>query len=336
MLATFQDLKDSGVAARVNLCPDDARFMAAANRAISYLLSHGAWWGTEPRAQFCVTDACFTAPACVASVNGIYNGCRAVDMKGKWYQFLPYAPAPTSNCATLVYQAYDQIPTARDIGAGGIIRSYAGSTLDYGKRLTFLGYDLNKIWVRTLNAGVMQDGETVTLGTPWIDTVTAFGSVTAVQKEVTTERVTVFSHEVGNSVLTPLSTYEYWETRPSYQRYQIPSFCSCSHGADCTSCRSGVIDALVKLEFIPIRRAQDYLLIGNIPALEMALEALKAKDDGDLAKFDTLMFGTAKSTRIGCLPLLQAELRTYTNDRFTANVNLFGTAPLRRKFAGFI
>ena len=341
MLSTFQDLKDSGASHRINLCPDDTRFMAAANRVVMYLLAYGSWWGTVRRAQFCVDQDCFTLPGCVASLDGVYQCCEARAIHNQWYQFVPGSDPVVDGCAPMVYQHIGTLPTSYALCTGGIIRSFAASTLDIGKKLTFYGHDMSNLWVRSLVGGIMQDGETVTLGTPWIDTITCFKDVTAVQKELTSERVAVFHHPPGDSTLSPLATYEYWETRPDYQRYQLLNYstagtATCTDGTAGTSCTRSVIEAMVKLEYQPIRTAKDYLLIGNLAAFELALEALKAKDDGDLVKADMLLFGDGRNKRLGAIPLLQQELRTMTGDRFTGRVNLQRAAPFRRVTAGFI
>jgi hypothetical protein len=341
MLSTFADLKASGIASRINLCPDDPRFLTAANRVVVFLLSHGSWWGTVRRAAFCVDENCITLPGCVASLEGIYRCCGPVNIHNQWYQFIPGSTPVSDGCGELKFQHYGTIPTARTMCTGGILRAYPASALDYGKTLTFFGHDMNGIWVRTLNAGVMQDGETVTLVAPWVETVTCFKDVTAMQKEVTNEHVAVFHHPPGDTTIEVLADYEYYETRPDYQRFQILNYsatdcATCTDGTTGLSCDRFEIEAMVKLEYMPMRHDTDYCLIGNIAAFELALEALKAKDDGDLAKADALMFGDGRNRRLGAIPILQQELRTMTGDRFHGRVNIRRASPFSRVMSGFI
>lgn len=339
-LATFKDLKDSGISRRINLCPDDPRFLQAANRVMRWLLMHGGWSGTVRMAEFCVDQACITMPGCVASLEGVYNGCRAVPIFNHWYQFLPYKTPPTHCCSSLVFEAFDTIPTQTTLCEPAVLRVFPGHPNDIGKTITFYGSDVNKIWVRSDQAGEYLDGEKVTIASPFVDTVTIWSSISGVQKDLTNEQVRVFSHPFGSSELTPLATYEYYETRPNYQRYRIPQYGQISRQDCSTNCGTkvgyNVVTAMVKLDFIEIRKDNDFLTISNFPALELAFEALKAKDEGDLAKCDVLLYGNGRNERLGAIPMLNQELQTNTSGRFWGRVNLFGTAPLRRKFAGFI
>lgn len=241
----------------------------------------------------------------------------------------------------MIYEAFGTLPTAYAMCYPGKLRVYCSSQNDVGKKIRFLGHDINQAWVRMPNDGAIQDGEVITLKMPWADSQTIYRDVTGVQKDETAERVHVFYFSPGTAAMDLLSHYEYWETRPDYQRYRIPNYrglqtATCTDGTAGITCARQVIEALVKLEYQPIRRDTDYLLIGNIAALELGLEALKAKDDGDLAKADILLFGNIKNQRLGAIPLLQQELRTMTGDRFEGRVRLDQQQSMRRAMAGFI
>lgn len=329
---TFGDLKASGVSHRINLCPDDSRFRDAVNRLIRWLLIHGSWHGTERIVQVPVDNSCIVMPGCVATVQGVYSPCGPVSVVGIGYQFIP-TWRPISDCgAPVAFQAFDTVVSYATIAEAGYLRSYISSQADVGKTLTFLGYDENRIWIRTEQEdGLVKDGEVITLASPFVDTVNMFSSVTAVLKEETENRVPVYVVPDVNEAARAFAIYEYWETRPHYQRFKVPRWAEIQN----CGCRCQVLEALVKLEFIPVRNDEDILLIGNIPAIETGLEALKAKDDGDLARADAMFFGTRENLRLGAIPLLNQELRTYTNDRFVGHVSTQGVPGLRRVLAGF-
>lgn len=332
-LLTFGDLKATDISERINMCPTDERFRAAVNRVVRWLLLHGNWWGTYRLARLPLTDYCLVMPGCVASLEAVYSCDLGMEIQSEW---TPTHPGwnPGGCCDyRLRFQQYGAVATQKSICTPGLIRSYAGNSGDYGKTITYLGYDTNSAWVQTVYNGALQDGETVVLADPYVDTVTTFSSVTAARKDVTLSRVMSFTHESDSETMEDLSQYEYWETNPSYQRYKVVG---CRQTSECESCGCDEIDCMVKMEFIPVRNDNDFLLISNLPALELALEALKAKDDGDIATADALMFGTKNNTRLGAIPMLQQELRTYTSDRTSFKCRVQGTAPLRRKLAGFI
>lgn len=330
----LRDLKAANVAQRINLCPDSSEFILAVNRAIDWLLIHGNWWGTVVDAAFRVNSGCFTTPGVVASVEAIRAcGCSRFVQNG-WYSWLP-GWQPWTDCGSgASFESFGTLPTIETWEGSKILRSFASQPTDYGKTITFLGDDANGIWVRTQRTdGTFGDGEVVTLASPFVDTVTEFSTIASVVKDVTDGPVRVFGQEVASGTLTPVGVYEYWETTPNYQRYKV-------HGLNLLNaprcCARNMIEAKVKLNFQKVQRDDDILRISNLPAMELALEALKAKDDGDLAKADLLMFGNGRNQRLGAIPLLQQELRTYTSDRFSGTVAVHGTAALSRVMRGFI
>lgn len=332
---TFADLKATDLADRINLCPTDPRFREAVNRVIRMLLLHGNWWGTYRLVRLPFATRCLVTPGAVASLEAVYNCDIGLAIGSEW---APTHPGwnPNGNCGCRVgFEQYGTVPSAKSICSAGVIRSYASNSADYGKTITYLGYDANGAWVQTEYNGALQDGETVVLADPFVDTVTTFSSLAAVRKEVTAARVLTYVVPTGQAAAVDLSTYEYWETNPSYMRYRVRG-CRCRCNSTCESCGCATLDCMVKLEFIPIRTDNDIVMIGNIPALELALEAMKLKDDGRYAEADALLFGSRVNTRLGAIPLLQQELRTYTSDRTSFKCHVQGTAPLRRAVAGMI
>lgn len=333
-LLTFGQVKASGISERVNMCATDSRFRDAVNRVVRWLLPYGNWWGTYRLARFCQTDDCLVMPGCVASLEAAFSCAIGLQIDSEW---VPTHPGwNPSNCPDyrMRLQQFGTVPSKFSLCTPSTLRSFVGDSEDYGKTITFLGHDANGIWVRTRYNGAIQDGETVELEAPYADTTTVFSSVSAVRKDVTVDRVEVFSIAQGAAALTDFSRYEYWETTPSYQRYKV---LACRRDdAECQSCERRELDCMVKMEFIPVQNDNDFLIISNLAAIEMGLEALKAKDDGDLALADAMLFGSQNNARFGAIPMLQQELRTYTADRTSFRVHIQGTVPLRQRLAGFI
>lgn len=331
-LLTFGDLKNEGVAERLNLCRTDDRFRNAVNRVTRWFLLHGSWAGTEKIAQIPLDGTCFVTPGNVASLQGVYAPCSPAQVVGVGYRFLA-TWRPASSCGSPVaYETIDNVPTQRTIRVPGYVRAYPSTSLDVGMHMTILGYDENLKWVRTLQNGVMLDGEVITLILPYTDTQIKFAAVSGVLKDETNDRVLCYTLPSMTDPMIELSAYEYWETRPNYRRYRVGrasevSVCSCA----CPS-----VEVLVKIDFTPVKNDDDLLLITNLPALEIGMEALMAKDAGDLARADALFFGTVRNKRLGAIPLLQQELRTSTNDRAVGHVSVQGVPGMRRVMSGFI
>lgn len=328
---TFAELKATGLAPQINLCPTDERFRLAVNRAVRYLLLHGSWYGTTRNVQIVVDQGCFIAPGAVANIEGVYTPCGAVDIRGAGYKFLPHWQ-PLNACGPRVkFIQRDSACYQRPICTPGFIRTYLTSKRDVGKTITYLGQDDTGRWIRTIQDGTIRDGERVVLASPFVDTINKFANLTGVVKKETEDRLLVYTLPDPTAAATDIAVYDYWETVPHYRRYEVPGWQS----PGLRGCSCNGIEALVKLEFIPVKNDDDLMLIGNIPALELAIEALNAKDVGDLATADALLFGTRENKRLGAIPLLQQELRTYTSDTFEGHVAVQGSAGMRRVMAGF-
>lgn len=325
-MLTLGEMKTGGTAELINLCTTSADYVTAINRAISWLLIHGNWWGTTQVVRLPVVTNCFRTPSCVSALLGVRNCNRAATIHGEFHNWLPNWDPRDDYGWDLSFEPDGTTVLQEEFSTPKILRIYPGSTTDVGKTIRFFGYDKNNAWVRTATAGVFQDGELVTLESPFVDTVTEWSNITGRIKDLTDQRVQVFAYTAGDVTLTPVATYEYWETSGVFQRYKV-------HQPNAIV--RGTIDCKVKIEFQAARHDSDFLRIGNRPALELALQALKAKDDGDLARADVLFFGNAQQKRLGAIPLLQQELRTYTDDRIAANVQVHGSANFRRVMAGF-
>lgn len=332
-MLTLGTLANSTLPSKVNQCKGP-KFTEMVNRAEQWLTELGDWWGSTRPAIFCLQRCgAFVTPACVANVEGVRACDRALRIESPWYEMLPYFnPACASRDGVeFWFEYYDQVPTFEQICVPCRLRVFPANLGDVGKTIKFIGYDQNKLGIRTLQNGVYQDGEVVTLAKPWVDTVSQFSSVTAVLKQVSNDSVRVF--QIQPAGLLPLADYEAWETHPDYQRYRVRNR---RHMEEPFCCRHNTVEAIVKLAHVPVVNDDDTLLIGNRIAMEQAIMAIKALDDSNPALADALMFGSAANTRIGAVPALQQELRSHTGDRFAATVRVHGTADIGRHMIGFI
>lgn len=331
------DLKNSELPAQVNLCKDDPKFVRRVNRALEWLLYCGSFNGTTRLMHICVYDRCVVTPGCVANLEGVRGCHQALRIESNWYRMMNGYNPHSWETEQLWFEYYDNVPTFRQLHAARILRVFASDPSDYGKTIKFLGYDNNGIWVRTKQGGVMQDGEVVVMATPFTDTVIQFSSVTAVLKAETDSVVRVFSHPFGDDTLTPLGTYEYWETKPSYQRYRVNG----NNNLDSKVCKErcmplNTVEAEIKLAFIPVKHDDDILPITNRIGMELAVMGVKALDDGDIARSDLLLYGDGQNKRMGAIPILNQEIRTNTGDRFAAYVRVGGPCGFKTIMRGMI
>lgn len=287
-------------------------------------------------ANLAMLESCVVMPGCVQTILGMRACDRPIALENEWYRLLPgFNPQRWADgCSNGLWFEYrDNVPSFQQLYKPSILRVFTNSSRDYGRKIKFIGYDKNGVWVRTLQNGVLQDGEVVTLAAVFVDTLTSWISVTAVIKDETEDSVRVFSHPASDDTLTPFGLYHYWETRPSYQRWKIVGYRGLS---DVNCCPKNQVTARVKLQFIPVKYDDDLFLIQNRQALEYAVQAMKAIDDGNNALADVLLYGSKDNLRIGAIPLLEQELRSNGGDRFSGNVQVPGTRAMKRAMCGFI
>lgn len=337
-MITFGDLKNppSTLPSKVNLCSGDVRFGDLCNRAHQVLLDHGSWWGTEQEANLAILDSCVTMPACVETILGVRACGRPLALENEWYRLTPgFNPQGWDRCGgdRMWLEYRDNVPSFQMLTANSVLRVFTTSARDFGKKIKIIGYDKNGVWVRTVQNSVMQDGESITLADVFVDSTTEWLSVTAIIKDETDDSVRIFSHPLGSDVLTPFGLYQYWETKPSYQRWKVIGYRQLACGSCCPRQQ---ITARVKLQFVPVKYDDDLFLIQSRQAMEYAVQALKAIDDGNNALADVLLYGSKDNLRIGAIPLLEQELRSNGGDRFTGNVQIPATRAMQRAMAGFI
>jgi hypothetical protein len=157
-------------------------------------------------------------------------------------------------------------------------------------------------------------------------------------------------YEVDGSDERWIAEYEAGETRPMYQVGYIP------HLDRLQRCRGGcttsddsaqvTVTGLVSLQHVELRSPGDWLILRNLSAYKEAMIAVKAWEEGDEARANFHFYGTSAASsnargvlrvvnRGGAIPLLQAELRKATADRFNAFIYTDETDRLGREMCGF-
>jgi hypothetical protein len=148
---------------------------------------------------------------------------------------------------------------------------------DVGVEVLVLGYDANNNWIRTVQGGVMADGEVIALAqSPGTVSSNISRNITDIQLPVRDGQCWLYSlappYDPGTSDKVMLGNYQYFETRPSYARYYIGGVLSGSNG---DGCNLTTVDVMAKHDFIPAVKDNDYLVIGNLDALEFMIQALE-------------------------------------------------------------
>lgn len=317
MRTTFLDAKNSRLPAVVNVSPEDDRFRQYLNEACQRLVQTGEkFHGLYGEFAFCVDQDCVTLPRQIANVEAVAVCGRPLTIRGSWFQFLQSGPGVSSGssctgsswgCGISFQQKAGDFCTYRDIlGTNKKIRVYCDVAEDADAVITLSGYDESGNWIRTQVGGVWIDGEQVALNsvTPQL-TTKLFTSLVSVQKPQTNGSVRLYEYDTTLLTQRDIAVYEPDETNPAYRRVEIrglsgTSGCCGSTDEDCTEAK---VTVMAKLEFIPVARDEDWLLIGNLPALKDELQAI--------LKSENNLFEESLAWHMKAVNALRAELRHY-------------------------
>lgn len=301
MKRTFQDFIDSGIANDLGLCPTDTRFRDILNMATEILLTRGHWEGSVGRFRFCATDGCITLPPQVAALEGVNVCGQNVPIFDYCYEFMGNGPGTisgwgqnTTGNSTCCGQGggcmvgaimRGRFPTYSDIiPTGKKLKAVCDLPTDVGKKALYLGFDDNGNWIRTLQSGVYSDGELIAFAqSAGTLSVNNFSSVSAVQLPNNMDGQSwLYEYNVAATTSRLIAQYQSWEVRPNYSRFYLPGILTAGSGTPCTQT---LVEALVKLEFVPVKNPTDFVIIGCLPALwVMCMHVSSAKKEPDATK----------------------------------------------------
>lgn len=287
-MLTLGDIKNSPVVDIAGVSPSSTAFRDLVNTATRRLMTRGDWPGTIVPIHLGVKAGCVVWPRYVGSIRKM-NLCRhGIEMKNEWGNFLPYDRKHRENNfwqnwlggPTRAVNEF-RVPTVNSIfGDNRTIRAYIDTPLDRNKTIRIFGGDTNGQQLMTRGLGGWKDGITLTLETPYAESTQTIRGIDRVKKDVTQGPVRLFAWNQTSSVLEELATYAPDETNPSYLRSKLHLSC-------CNNCsQPHSIVALVKLQYVPVNNDDDWVLIENLDALGLFIQAINAEKavDRDTAR----------------------------------------------------
>ena len=363
MRKTLAQAKNSTIPQSVGLATCDDRLVQLLNEAQARLADMGKWWGTYKKLRICVTAGCITWPREVKTIEAMNLCGYNIPVQNAWYEFQTDERAPRTGCGREGCeqdQLLDRgmVTQYRDFTGNSTVRVFPSLVADAGKRILLQGEDPNGIPIRTFDpvSGEYVFGEYVTLPdittTPYVETSSIFKmpGLTGAQKPYTQGRVVVRSVNIDPpNVETQIAIWGPSEDNPQYRRTYLigmPEVCGgtsgCNaaaanecidHGDGCvpedTNCTNTVVEAIVRLEFIPAVVDSDWLFIGNIQAIKHMMRAIQKEDRNQYTEAEREIQLALRS--------LRNELEAYSpNERSVINVQPYGSAKSRYIFGGFI
>ena len=326
----------SAMTSRLNrisgVCAGSDDWYQLINDATRELMRRGNWWGTVRRLRGCIYNGCIAWPRYVGTVLAINRCGRSAPPKNQWYDFDAVLPEHVRHwnqcggflCAhDLALADHNTTPVFNQIPCNTprYLRFYITQPTDVGKTITIFGKSGGIELLTKRSDGTIQPGLVLTLAIPFVETSTLFNSVERVIKDPTDGPV--YGYQFDGTNLFPLSTYEPSETLPDYRSNKlVTSPCP-------TNCQQwpSQIEALVKLQFVEAKTADDLVLIDNLDALATAMQSCKLSDAYDSAGAETMMARAVHELNLDLrdkLPIDQTPVR----------VKVYGTSDLRKQGIG--
>jgi hypothetical protein len=236
-------------------------------------------------------------------------------IQSPWYEFLSNGPGilDCTNQSADVLVPRGQACAFEDIqGINSLLWVQSNQNEAAGSEIILYGYDQYNSWVRTLQDGVLTDGEAVPITTAGAYTTTVWQAAgfTKAIKPITIGTVRIWEHDQTSGLKRPLAIYEPDEEQPWYRRYFLPA-AGCSSGSTCcsessTSASPACVTAMVKMRYVKARSDRDFLLIGNVPAIKDMVQAIRFAENN--------MLPQAAPYEAKAVSTLQDELNAHAGD----------------------
>ena len=344
-LLTFQEARESYELANVlGVCGNSAQAKSYINQGTRILMKRGNFFGTVQLYAGCIFNDCITWPRQVGTELAVNVCGHPITSWNNWGGFIPIGQGGIGahgfgwdrgrGCCTgnLVVQNYgtaavfNQVPCGKEY----YVRAYPQTRNDIGKKIRIFGIDSNGQVIRTKDANnVLQEGVEIVLAVPFISTPMKIREITRVVKEKTQGVVRLFYYDADNNVLIDSAVYDPTETNPDYRLSKIKGVMR--HGG-CCACSSGTkaIEALVKLQFVPVEADTDLVLIGNLDALALIIQSIRQGEAGNSDE--------KRGLEADAIRDLNLELRDkFPVEQTPISINPFGTAlPVRHSIGRII
>ncbi len=308
-LLTVAEARDR-IASAAGLCASDARVFNYLNRAIRRLLPKGKWVGTYQNYRICVANDCITWPRQIATIEAVNVANHPITIRNSWYEFLESGPGTQTSQSGIKLVDRGECCAFDDITKGATdrkIKIYTDVNEGAGKTMILRGYDNNGQEIRTQVGGTWIEGEKVAIPTTAVAPTLStkyFSKLTRVIKPVTSGPVRLYEYNTTTGEnARALAYYEADETLPWYRRSFIPGLSRQHTGA---TCENASVEVAAKLRYYPVANENDFLLIGNLDALEEETRAL--------VHFDNRSFPEGYTAEKFAISLLNDELASYLGD----------------------
>lgn len=348
------DCRLSSLPGSVGLCQSDLKGIAeivnSTQRRLLYCKEAGeeSWNGTWAEVQFTVSRAqpFVTFDNTVARLEYVDICNHPVTLNNQFVEFLRFGNGRLPKlfaqghrgCFSSEVFSRNNAPTFVDLGpAPQFVRAFATDPTDLDKRVLMQGTDNNGNTIYSQDFLQRATGQFGNLSNPFFQWPMLFNSITGIQKDITNGPIQIFQVDPNTGAQVLLVTMQPSETTAWYRRYffhHLPFNCCTAIGPNpCVSPPSPqnvVVNAIVKLEFIPVQFDTDYCLIQNLEALKQEAMAVRysTMDSAQSKQLEALKHKDA-------VRYLNGEINHYFGqDHPAIEISVFGSARLERQGIG--
>lgn len=301
------DLKASTVRSVAGVCVDSPEFVALANEVQRRLLRRGGWFDTEWLVRLCVSNACIVWPRYVSAPLGVRlcDG-RVADIKNKWFSIIGGATSLGQSRGSGDFTGLDGFYGFGDIifadngttatynkvsgSTGRLLRYYVKYQADIGKTITVYGKKFGgEPLMHSLDGGInWLPGLVLTAADPFGTNTTLVTQIDSVVREATQGEARLYEYDSSTDLLRDLALYEPNETNPRYRASKVINWCDLPGCQKTTTVdevdyqtKQVTLEALVKLAHFDLVNDYDFLLLDNLDAMKLGVQAVKLEEMND-------------------------------------------------------
>lgn len=274
---------DIGIKNISGVCASSDEFAAQVNTTTRRLMRRGSWWKTEVLMRVCMESCRVVWPRQVGTVMGLRFCGGDIYLKNNWWAIAGY-----HNCGWsggVVMRDDDTAPCYREITGndGKYIRWNVVKRNDVGKTLRLYGFAYGGQPLKEKNAaGLWVPGITLIAVPPYAITTTLVTKITNVKIPEPLEGMSyLYQVDKDNGDLLDLAAYQPGETSPAYRVSRLANSCSIGSRTDAYGRHIRQAEALVKLQYVPALVDEDFLMLDNLDALKLGIQALRAEEAND-------------------------------------------------------
>lgn len=290
---TLSDARNSGALKAISgVCSSSQKFADLLNEAQRRLLRRGDWFDTDFQIRLCVSGCTIAWPRFVGAIRGVrFGGCftTPATVFNQWFSFTNPIGYPNGywnrwNSNAGVLEDINMAPVFNDIDGttGKLLRYYVVNNEDIGKTITINGTRYGGQPLQQANsANHFTNGITIAAAAPYGTNAALVTRIESITRQATTGLAYLYQYDPTTNVLRDLAIYQPNDTNPRFRRSKIVNKPLSTNPPDANGICWTNIDALVKVEFVPVVSDLDFLMIDNFDALKFMIQAINAEEAND-------------------------------------------------------